>query len=1294
MNRFTRYIFLALVSALLVTGTAWAQGSGSIVGTVADPTGAVIPGAEVVATNNATGATRTVNSGADGTFAFRQLPPGNYNVTVTAQSFKTLTTENVPVQVGLAFTLNASLEIGAVAETVTVESDSLSLNLEDASAGNQLDATQVNSLPIRARIPTLLLSLQPGVVFSGESNLEDGVLDSREGAVNGSRGDQTTITLDGVNVNDQQTSNAFSSVLPVTMESVQEFRMITSNPDATAGRSSGAQVQMVTRSGSNDFHGSAYYFHRNDATSSNDFFNNASGLPVPKLRRHVFGGRAGGPIKQDRFFFFANLERRERSEERSALRTVPSADLRQGILTYEVDTGAAGFDPTDPSLFPCPAPATGTCNTLDSTQLTALDPAGLGPSAAILSYLSAYPGGNDPGQGFDNGLNASGFRFNAPFLRIDNIYTAKFDVNLTADGAHTIFARGTLADIVRDLNTPQFPGQGAARAQIDNSKGMVVSYTGQIGPSVTTNLRYGFTRQGLVTTGNAGAEFDIRSFTDQVSFLRGSGRKVPTHEIGTTTSWIRGNHTLTFGGDIRVINNDRFTASNSFARFAINDGFCESLCSDLEFILGADANPSNDVQNSSTFIRAAMAVLGGPITTVDNTFFSDTSGNPLPEGSLQAREFRTNDFEVFFQDSWRIRPNLTFGWGIRWAVDEPIWEKDGLQVAPTIDVTDWWENRVANMLRGVPGYVSPRLEFDLAGKANPGNKKIYSQELTNFSPRLSLAFSPDWDSGAGKALFGGPGKSSIRAGASLIYDRTGGANIVRQDLSGAFGLSTTIGSPIGLVGFGGTPTQTAATFRFSGLDSLPPLNAFNVVPPPFGFPSVLPSDGQNTGFVIDTQLKRPYSIQFNLSIQRETPAGFVVDVGYVGRLGRRLLTKADLAQPLNFHDPVSGQSIWEAYGLISDMIDAGATLDDPTFDINSVPNIPFFENVWSNLVSEIGQNPFSGFDRFCGGINGANTTSSQMVFCFFDQAFFGISMSDLTFRFDVTRPVFFGLSPYPTGLDGGPSRGFVMFQEQFNSLAAFRNWGSSNYHGLQLSARRRVADGFSLDFNYTFSKSIDNGSALENSGRLTGQIPNAFDSKAHRSVSDFDLKHNFNSSWTWEVPFGQGKTFGSGAGGALNQVIGGWIFNGLIRARSGFATGVGTGFNFPTNFFLTGPGSFSSDPGESNVTSDVNGVPNLFSDPDAILNVFRFTRAGEVGSRNIFRTDMFFTLDVGVAKRFTLPVEGHTLTFRWETFNLTNSQFFSDNSLRLDPESPGTFGQFTGISGQPRVMQFSLRYEF
>ena len=145
-----------------------------------------------------------------------------------------------------------------------------------------MNSTQVNSLPVVARIPTTLLSLQPGVVFSGESNLEDGILDPREGAVNGSRGDQTSITLDGVNVNDQQTSNAFSTVLPVTMDSVQEFRMTTSNPDATAGRTSGAQVQLVTRSGTNNLHGSAYYFHRNDKTSANDFFNNQTDLPVPK----------------------------------------------------------------------------------------------------------------------------------------------------------------------------------------------------------------------------------------------------------------------------------------------------------------------------------------------------------------------------------------------------------------------------------------------------------------------------------------------------------------------------------------------------------------------------------------------------------------------------------------------------------------------------------------------------------------------------------------------------------------------------------------------------------------------------------------------------------------------------------------------------------------------------------------------------------------------------------------------------------------------------------------------------
>ena len=332
---------ILLLAAGLACGTLWAQDA-DVFGTVTDQQGGVVPGSEVTITHKGTGAARTTLSDDTGRYQFHQLTPGTYTITAEMVGFKKQVTENVAVRVDSNRRLDLQLEIGDISQVVTVSSATGTLlNTFDATIGNNIRGEQIVKLPLESRNVANLLSLQPGAVTSGE--------------VAGARRGMSNITLDGVDINEQQNGSissdigpdstnfgdpitgskelaesAFQPVIRVTPDSVQEFRVTVSNPNAHQGRSPGAQVTMVTRSGTNEWHGSLYHFHRNTVTTGNDFFNNRSGVERPALLRNLFGGSVGGPIMKDRAFFFFNYEGRTDRSQLNDVNTVPLPHLGQG----------------------------------------------------------------------------------------------------------------------------------------------------------------------------------------------------------------------------------------------------------------------------------------------------------------------------------------------------------------------------------------------------------------------------------------------------------------------------------------------------------------------------------------------------------------------------------------------------------------------------------------------------------------------------------------------------------------------------------------------------------------------------------------------------------------------------------------------------------------------------------------------------------------------------------------------------------------------------------------------------
>ncbi|MGH9671666.1 MAG: carboxypeptidase regulatory-like domain-containing protein, partial [Bryobacteraceae bacterium] len=381
-------MFLCVIF-LLGAGILAAQQFTSVSGLVVDPTGAVVPGARLTLESLTRGTMRTATSDREGRYVFAQVQPDRYKLTARSAGFTDVIVNELVLQVNTPASVEIRFEkIGAVAETISVTGEAALVSTTDATLGNTINMTAITQLPFFARNVVNLLALQPGVTVSG--------------SVNGGKPDQGNVTLDGIDVNDQMERNAFTSVLGLTLDSVQEFRTTTSNANADQGRSSGAQVALITRSGSNDFHGSLYHYHRNTVHAANSFFNNTSRVKRPALLINIPGGSFGGRIVPNKLFFFVNYEERRDASSSNVQRTVPTDTFRQGIVQYR-RAGGGGIVQLSPA------------------QIRQLDPAGIGASAAALQVFQSYPQANALEIG--DGLNFAGYRFTAPIAQTVRTYT-------------------------------------------------------------------------------------------------------------------------------------------------------------------------------------------------------------------------------------------------------------------------------------------------------------------------------------------------------------------------------------------------------------------------------------------------------------------------------------------------------------------------------------------------------------------------------------------------------------------------------------------------------------------------------------------------------------------------------------------------------------------------------------------------------------------------------------------------------------------------------------------------------
>lgn len=1260
------FVIFAVNAAVAQTGTS------SISGTVTDSQGNVAVGATVTLSNPAKNFTRTQTTNSEGNYAFSSIPPDTYKLEVNANGFKKFVLANVQALVAKPTEANVQLEIGNVSETVNVSAEDTTslINTQDATLGNNFGSRQITQLPLEARDVTSLLTLQPGT--------------TREGYVAGSRSDQGNVTLDGVDINEAQTNqsgapkggtgadalNGFSdspsagTVLRLNGEAIEEFRVTTTNPNASQGRSSGAQISLITKTGSNNFRGAAFVYNRDTAFTANDFFNNRAGLPRPELKRTVYGGAIGGPVIKDRLFFFYSYEgRRDRSEE-TLLSRVPMPSMGRGELRYYNDNGGI--------------------TTLTAANIATIFPdlQGVNPLAvAALGAAAAKYQANDFSTG--DGLNAAGYRFNAPIPIDLNSHIARLDLNLTS--TQQLYARFQVQqdEIGGSRHFPDTPSQDTWSHPL----GVVVGHNWTIGNNLVNTFRYGLTREAFTAGGDSSKnEIYFRNIYFPVNDSREISRRTPVQNFVDDVSWIKGSHTFQFGTNIRVIRNKRVTYANAFDTAYTNPSGYEDSGSPITDAIN-DFSPIGSDSDESD-VRSAAAALLGRFSSFTARFTFDRDGKLLPPGTPSRRDFATEEYDVYGQDIWKLQSNLTLTLGLRYGLSRPVYEKNGFEAKPNIALSEFFRRRLEGAAKGVP-YNEP-LTVELSGPAN-GKSPLYDWDKNNFQPRVAVAWSPNFKSGFLGTVFGKNSESVFRGGFGITNDYYGQQLAVAFDLNNSLGFSTQTELGFGTCNTTDIPCPLFTSFSQSVRPFLAPFGLSE--PGSLVFPQMQPMDNdRRIETSIDQELKAPIHYSWNVTFERSLPKGFVIQASYIGRAARNLLASRDVAALNNFVDPVFGMDWYTAAGILEDYRRRYAPTVDPNLPSSqrdaiiraamaSIPAIPYFENLFGNI---------SGWNASLLG----NRRSSWAVNA--TQAVFGDALIFNDNDWTATQSEIDDIL-----IDAGRSP--IFYHPQYAALSAISSVGNSDYHAGTISIRQRLGEAFTMDLNYTLSHSMDDASGLQTSGLYgTSFILNPIRQHDNYADSDFDVRNTFNANAVWQIPVGRGRWMLGDTNKVVDAIIGGWQLSGIFRWNSGLPTWSPYDTLWATNWNVQSSG-VRIRPVQSCATRGEDGkFASLFGcDRTGAYQSWRNAKPGETGDRNVIRMPSYSSLDLGLAKAFTMPWgEDHKLQVRAEAFNVLNRQSFgstANQQLQIDPQAnnpASDWWNFTSIQGTPRVIQFGLRYSF
>ncbi|HEY2460689.1 MAG TPA: carboxypeptidase-like regulatory domain-containing protein [Candidatus Acidoferrum sp.] len=1257
---------LLVVVSLVALQPVRAQQVSNITGVVVDQQDAAVAGVKVKLENPQTGLSMETVTTDEGAFLFSKLPPGaGYTLSFSRDGFKSISFTSINLSVGTTETRNAKLEIGATTQTVEINAEAIApLNTTDAAITNTIDQELIRNLPVLLREnPSTLMNLEAGVVGSSSGNT------NQSGSVTGSRADQQNLTIDGIDANDHAGNFAFTTVGNAPIDSISQFSVTTAAQGVTDVHSSGGQIALVTKSGTNQYHGSLYEFNRTAATAANTFFNNRSKVGTPALTRNQFGASIGGPIKKEKLFYFFNYEARRQASGSSQVRTVPLDATRNGSLAYINN----GLDANNKACSPINTgdgaarlnnPVTAQCiSFLSSAQIAALDPSHIGVDTALLNFTNGLePSANDVTGG--DGINTGSFRFNAPVSLIRSTYVGRVDYNLTSK--QRLFGRITETRANATQVVQQFPGQPTPELFFDKTYAYVIGHNWTIDGNNVNSLTVGVTHQN--------DQFNTvftPSFPNSITFgpyaggplpgLSSQSRVVPVYTLRDDYSWTKGHHQMQFGVNIKPTHlNSTLTNSFNFTGLGLGGALGG---------LDATLRPPN-INTTGTATAnwdAQLAYTLGVYSNQSANINYSPNLQPLGPGSVKVRDFKFDEYAAYWQDSWRMRSDLTLTFGTNWVYYTPPYEVNGFEAIPNVGLDNLFQIRQANGAAGIGGNTAaPLFTYDLAGKANHA-PSFFNPTSTNFGPRLGIAWNPGFHDGILGRLFGDR-KTSIRAGGSIVYDSLSNVTFIADQASFLFDDSAGIN-----FGSGTTPGQLIASSpRFVNATTSP-----GVVVPPVHTRPVTPnvlSDGTLVGeaedqlnFLVDPNFKPAYEYTLNFGIQRELRAGVTLEINYVGRFAHRLFAQADAAQIVNFTDPTSGQTLEAALVPLT----LAARAPNAVAALAAVPNQPFWENLMNVAVAENfgpGQSCVTVFHRSCTQLVAAEAPTSTRIG----------SLSNVVRTLNAA-----GVLDPNIGLLG-----------QFSSAAYVTDNGNSSYNALLVSVHKRVSHGLQMDFNYAYSHALDNQSSVANT--VTGGVVcDLRDARSCRASSDFDLRHNVVSDWLYSLPIGHKGMFFKDMPRWADAIVGGWQVSGIWTWHTGFPVSFGAGDtpisrSVPGNDLIIGPQSAFA----TNIHTDNNNAIQAFSSSTAALAALAAPLGGTTGSRNDYRIQNFWNVDAAVLKNFRMPWhEGHTLQFRAEAFNLLNHNDFGSPDTNV---FDGTFGQITTSQTgyAPRQMQFGIRYDF
>jgi hypothetical protein len=1297
MRRITLANCFVLLLSLLMPAFLAGQEVASLTGVVTDKTGAVLADAAVSLVDTKTNSTYQTKTNSAGAYTLPKVLPGpGYKLTFTKDGFASVTVTDIYLAVGATHTQNAQLQVGPRSETVEVngEGANVSLNTTDTTVGNNFDMQLVHELPVLVRDnPTALLIYEPGVVVAAGIDDPNG---NRVGSVTGARADQGSYTLDGLDITDYAIGQPFATVGQAPVDSIQEFRGETANPLSSEGRGSGAQVELVTKSGTNRWHGSASEYLRNTVTEANSWFNDFNGVAKPALIRNQFGASLGGPILKNKLFFFFDYEGRRDASQTPVEWIVPLDSYRNGLLSY-INNGAGCTSASRQNTQP-------TC----ITQLTSAQVQGVvqaqnpgvafpGQDAALISFIDGrYPEANDLSNAGD-GVNTGGLLTNIRTPQAPNLYVSRIDFNISSKmklfGRFTI-RRETDGDNINYPAPAVFPGDPLTRAVISNDYAYVIGHTWTINNNMVNQFVYGETRQRFATPSlynpldntdynNAGGGSTFGNISAPYLSQSAQFRHIPVPVFRDDYTYVRGGHTFQVGATFKPIS-VLSSLGNSFNYTQLGIG---GLLPSLD----STVRPTDIEQDASnvgnTLWDQSLPFYIGRYANTSTNYNYNSQLDGLPVGTPSVRNYRALETEAYAQDTWKARNDLSISFGLRYIYYSVPYETSGLEATSNFSFSQYITPRIQSGIQGIgacgvtlapctdtPAGV-PVASYVLAGKANhaPG---YYHPDWRDFAPRFGFSYNPSFKDGPLARVLGNR-KTVIRGGAGIVYDHpaVNSLQFIQNQVAAVF--VSAQGANYPLSGAGASTAQQLAAGPFfqtlgevpAGLPAAPqvtlPYTPFAPPNAPVGS-GVTSSPGGQLNDAFDPNFKTPYSETVSLGFQRELPAHFQLDADFYGRFGRRLMAPADAGELVDFKDPTpgsSGQLMSQAFiGLAQDLRAGGAIGEQPFFD-DLVLGAPF------------------------------GLTGTQVIAQFLTPNATRGDMGSIVYTLQNA-----GLMPFGIG-----------FNPQYVYDMYYTNKAASNYDGLLTTLHRKFAQGGQFDLNYTYSHSLDNLSATANSvfggaADFTGGVLcDPLHLRVCRGNSDFDIHHQISADGLYNLPFGRGTSFAAGSPGWANEIIGGWQLSGGMTWRTGLAfTTLANAF--PFSFDQNVPAIFNGDTSalKASVHKDSStGRVQLFENPTAALAAFSEPLGFQAGSRNNLRGPHYSDVDLALNKHFPIR-ERYVVEFRAEAFNTFNHPSFGLPGGGNTPAAPGTadisnppqFGVITATSSTARIMQFALRLDF